>query len=448
VDQVTAKYWADHSQSPDEEKIDKAFRDQFHDDPSMLRAARAEFTSRVGDWNFTHQQQSNDAQQSAYKDIASGKSISYIQSQPYWSHMQGGDRLSVINAATGFADSRESHVAGAAGRAAGLNPDFVGYAVSKGMPEHIARAMAAVFSGETNNDPEAFNPTGGGQGALGLFQARGDLQRQMKQKFGDHPSWQQQIDFYSDLIGKTPQVTAAGNETDAVRAMVQFIQKPGKDTDALIARSLGALQKTGAGRQTDYDGQADALLADPSQIGPLTPQNVQRIQNMVGPKYAPHVIAAAQKWQRETTRAALPTAAELTSVLTDLHIPTGKTNDPKVLAQRAQVRASLQGVLLNEAKGGAIITDPTERADILQKAAATTVQVFHKGWISNTNADVPLLTISREDSGSITKTAFDNIPVEERSKVVRGLRKALGTMPSKIDVVRAYYQRQGYVIPK
>ncbi|CAB5162167.1 hypothetical protein UFOVP152_9 [uncultured Caudovirales phage] len=437
VDQVTAKYWSDHSQSPDQEKVDKALRDQFKNDPVMLRAARSEFSARVSDWSFTHQQQSNDAQQSAMKDIAAGKSIAYIQSQPYWSRMQGGDQLAVINSAQGFADSRTSHATVAGERAAGLNADYVAYAVQSGMPEHLARAMAAVFSGETNNDPNAFNPTGGGQGAFGLFQARGDLQRGMKAKYGDHPTWQQQIDFYSGLINKTPAVLSAQNEGDAVRAMVTAIQKPGQDTDALIARSLGALQVQTATRQIAFDANADALLADPSQIGELTPQNVQRIQNMVGQRYAPKVIAAARKWQSDTTRAALPTSAEMNSILSGLGITTGQTKDAKVMALRAQVRSELQAVLVKEAKDGATITDPSQRADILQKAAAATVQVFTKGWFGLTNIeDRPLLSLKPEDKATMI------VPAGERAAIADSLRRH-GIPVTDNNLRKAWLQAQG-----
>lgn len=441
VDKLIPKLWPDHTQSPNMEALGDALRKQFHDDPMMLRASLAELSSRVSEWTFTHQQQSNDAQQAAYNDIASGKSLPYLQSRPYWSQLQGGDKLKVIEAAQGFADSRISHIAGAAGRAGDLNADYVGYAVSKGMPEHIARAMAAVFSGETNNDPNAFNPAGGGQGAFGLFQARGDLQRGLKQRYGANPTWQQQIDFYSDLISKTPQVAAAGNETDAVRAMVQYIQKPGKDTDALIARSLGVLNRSAAAQDQNYNANADAMLADPASIGRLTPQNVQRIQNMAGPKYAPSVIAAAQKWQRETTRAALPSATEMNAVLSQLSIPTGTTKDPKVLAMRAQIRASLQGVLMNEAKEGAIITDPAQRQDILQKAAATTVQVFHDTYFAGFKTgrvirDVPLLSLSKEDRAAMI------VPEEERAAIADSLRRH-GKPVTDNNLRKAWLQSQG-----
>ncbi len=90
---------------------------------------------------------------------------------------------------------RHSRPGGAPGRtnAAGV----MRYFEAKGYSPAAAAAMAANASQETEGtfDPESFTAKGGGIGAYGLFQWRAKRQRELRARYGMHPTAEQQMDF-------------------------------------------------------------------------------------------------------------------------------------------------------------------------------------------------------------------------------------------------------------
>jgi hypothetical protein len=69
------------------------------------------------------------------------------------------------------------------------------YFQGKGYSPAAAAAIAANAQSESGYDPESFNPKGGGQGAFGLFQWRGDRLAGLRSRYGAHPNAGQQMDY-------------------------------------------------------------------------------------------------------------------------------------------------------------------------------------------------------------------------------------------------------------
>lgn len=88
---------------------------------------------------------------------------------------------------------------GGAGRGARPSAqDVMQYLVGQGLTVPQAAAVASNIQGESGFNPAAFNPAGGGQGAMGLAQWRGARINAFRQRFGVNPTqatWQQQVDF-------------------------------------------------------------------------------------------------------------------------------------------------------------------------------------------------------------------------------------------------------------
>lgn len=66
--------------------------------------------------------------------------------------------------------------------------------------EQAAGATLWMDKVESGLDPGAFNPAGGGQGALGIAQWRGPRQQALKEKYGEAPSFTQQLQFLTDEL--------------------------------------------------------------------------------------------------------------------------------------------------------------------------------------------------------------------------------------------------------
>lgn len=66
--------------------------------------------------------------------------------------------------------------------------------------EQAAGATLWMDKVESGLDPGAFNPRGGGQGALGIGQWRGPRQQALKEKYGESPSFTQQLQFATDEL--------------------------------------------------------------------------------------------------------------------------------------------------------------------------------------------------------------------------------------------------------
>ncbi len=419
VDQVLAKQWPGqaHDTPPNEESVDAQFRQIAGTNSQLLGAMRNEFHARVQDWSFNKGQQSDQAKNQAQGDIASGKSLSYLKAQPYWNKLQGGDQLSVIDQANNFSQATINRATSAGGRAGDLDANIINYAMSKyGMDEVHARALAAISSGE-GGQLDNTNNAGGGHGAYGLFQIRdsGGLQK-MHALYGAHPTMEQQIDFYVNhnmAGGAGTRFQNASNEFDAARYLVQDVQRAGSDNDALTARALGALQASGNAKSKNAV-QAEQYLADPSQVGPLSPQKVAMLTNTLGVYWAPKVIAATNHYQGQLTKSAIPSAPEINSAFASVGInPTAKDNDTAIM--RGNIRSAVSDALAQATtnKGKPLTID--ERNQTIQSVTATTVQQSHMFglWNSNTN----LYAVHPADLPNVT------IPQTELPRVVSGMQQ-------------------------
>lgn len=125
---------------------------------------------------------------------------------------------------------------------ANLNADIVNYAKSKGLTDAQATALAAVSHAE-GGQLDNTNPAGGGHGAYGLFQIRdsGGLQA-MRDKYGPHPTMQQQVDFYlANNVGNNTAFKNATDAKEAAKVLVYEVQRAGKDSEALLSRTHKAI---------------------------------------------------------------------------------------------------------------------------------------------------------------------------------------------------------------
>ena len=414
VDNLMPKFWANHQVPPNEEAIDAELRKINHDNPMQLEASRGEFRSRVANWQFTRQQGNEQAEQAAAADIASGKSLAYLQRQPYWNSLLGTSKLSMTQQATNFTEQSLNRGMSAAGRAGNLDPEIVAYAMqAHGLPEHQARALAALVVGE-GGQLDNVNQDGGGHGAYGLFQLRdsGGLQ-DMRKLYGDHPTMQQQVDYFLQHYSKGNNgFWNAGDEYSAFNALASG-QRAAEGTQGIINRG-GAALSASIGAKTMGQAQAEQWIANPGALGPPTPENTQRIVNTVGQYWAPKVIQAQKAWQGQATKAAMPSAAEVSGTLGQLGISI-KASDPDTVSLRANVRSALNTALLAATQQGQRQLTPQERQEVIQKAAAVQVQEHRFLESVRGMGTSSLLTVKRKDFSSI------EIPQDERGRAAQGM---------------------------
>lgn len=373
VDNVMGTVWTDHSAAPDLEKIDAQLRAANHDNPDQLTASRAEVRSRLSNWTFNREQANEQATQKAGEDIAKGKSIAYIQAQPYWGSLNGSAKLAITNQANSFAEQALGHTFTAAGRAGQLDPGIIAYAMdAHNLSEGQARALAALVVGE-GGQLDNVNTDGGGHGAYGLFQIRdsGGLQA-MRKLYGDHPTMQQQVDYFLQHYSKGNNAFwNATSESAAFQALAQG-QGAAGGTQGILDRGGAALMAS-TGAKGGGQQQAEQWIANPGQLGPATPENTRRIISAVGSYWAPKVLAAQKAYQNQVTRQAVPNATEVNAVLGQLGISV-TAKDPETVGLRANIRAGLNQALLVATKNGDHPLTPAERSEVIQKAAAVTVQ--------------------------------------------------------------------------
>lgn len=72
-----------------------------------------------------------------------------------------------------------------------------GYLSAHGLSAGQTKGVAAGIFAESGGNPEAFNGTGGGQGAYGIGQWRGVRLKNLFAMFGNHPTLEQQLQFMS-----------------------------------------------------------------------------------------------------------------------------------------------------------------------------------------------------------------------------------------------------------
>jgi hypothetical protein len=186
---------------------------------------------------------------------------------------------------------------GGGGQAAKFN-EIAGYFKGKGYPDAQARGIAAGVLAESQGNPTAFNPKGGGEGAYGIGQWRGPRLKKLRERYGRAPTMAQQLEFlHWELQGGDVGGASVRRSTTEQEALRNYIGSsgpnafgfmrpaPGAEVEGDLRRgqaALNAYKGTGARTTTvtvqtlnvqtqakDADGIAKAL---PGALQRLVPQ--------------------------------------------------------------------------------------------------------------------------------------------------------------------------------
>lgn len=127
-----------------------------------------------------------------------------------------------------------------------LSDEIVSGLQARGLTPAQARGVAAGIAAESANDPKAFNSAGGGQGAAGLGQWRGDRQRRLIARYGPNPTRDEQLDFLvEELRGGDaggPKVLSKADEASVLYSYVHDFMRPGSEgARGDMRRGLAAL---------------------------------------------------------------------------------------------------------------------------------------------------------------------------------------------------------------
>lgn len=127
---------------------------------------------------------------------------------------------------------------------------------SRGYTAEQARGIAAGIHAESASNPRAFNGTGGGNGAFGIGQWRGDRLKRLRARYGANPSLQQQLEFLDwELKGGDHGGAAVLGQTSAsgtLSAYVHSFMRPGAGAAGDMRRGMAYLngRATGGGNGT------------------------------------------------------------------------------------------------------------------------------------------------------------------------------------------------------
>lgn len=110
----------------------------------------------------------------------------------------------------------------------GRNGQIVDFFKSRGYTEAQARGIAAGIHAESASNHTAHNRAGGGQGAFGIGQWRGDRLKRLRARYGPNPTLQQQLEFLDwELKGGDPGGKGVLQATTAEGALSAYIGGPG-----------------------------------------------------------------------------------------------------------------------------------------------------------------------------------------------------------------------------
>lgn len=99
---------------------------------------------------------------------------------------------------------------------------------SRGYTDAQARGIAAGIHAESGGNPRAFNRAGGGQGAFGIGQWRGDRLKRLRARYGNNPTLDQQLAFLDwELRGGDAGGKGVLQATTAEGALSAYIGGPG-----------------------------------------------------------------------------------------------------------------------------------------------------------------------------------------------------------------------------
>lgn len=154
--------------------------------------------------------------------------------------------------------------------------------ISRGLTVDQAAAVAANIKHESNYNPAAYNPAGGGIGAHGLFQLRGDRAKAFQAKYGKLPSQatlDEQLDFFAsndpeERRSRQAAFAAGGTAAQLGTAVSAKYERHGNvaedirrgQTAAKIAGQYGTQQTTAAGSQININGPVTVQANSPAEL--------------------------------------------------------------------------------------------------------------------------------------------------------------------------------------
>jgi len=172
----------------------------------------------------------------------------------------------IVETKDGYAGSGASYTKGGQ---ASLKGDIINFFVGKGVPQSVARGIAAGIESESSGNHRAVNDS---SGAYGLGQWLGPRKEALFARYGSNPTREQQLEFlYSELKGGDrggPAVLAAKDEGQAVDRYIRGFMRPGKDTETGVKRGMRALgyKVQEAKREPDYGSQTAGGMIAPGNI--------------------------------------------------------------------------------------------------------------------------------------------------------------------------------------
>jgi hypothetical protein len=197
---------------------------------------------------------------------------------------------------------------------------------NRGLSDFLARGIAAGITAESSNNVTAFNNTGGGEGAFGLGQWRGDRLKALRAKYGAKPTGSQQLDFLvSELNGGDPGGKTVLSQADEVAALHSYIHdfmRPsaaGEKVD--LKNGLAALGRKVAAHAT----ATEAALIQPDPNKTYNQEDAIRELGMTADQAAEFVATG-----KDTRTAAAPAGVTTAPEAMALVGADGKTGIPVV----------------------------------------------------------------------------------------------------------------------
>lgn len=166
----------------------------------------------------------------------------------FWNALRGGGASGTARPAGG-----DPGAGPAQGAPSNRFDHIVKFFTDRGYPLHVARGIAAGIWAESKMDPKAFNPAGGGKGAYGVGQWRGQRQRELFRRYGSNPTLFQQLEYMNwELNGGNGEKAAgdalrgAGSDKAALDLYVKRFMRPapGAEISGDLRRGQNALAKT------------------------------------------------------------------------------------------------------------------------------------------------------------------------------------------------------------
>jgi len=152
--------------------------------------------------------------------------------------------------------------------------------IARGFTVDQAAAVAANIKHESNYNPAAYNPGGGGIGAHGLFQLRGDRARAFQARYGKLPSQatlDEQLDFFAsndpeERRSRQAAFAAGGSAAQLGTAVSAKYERHGNvaedlrrgQTAATIAAQYN--QQPAVGQQININGPVTVQANDPKEL--------------------------------------------------------------------------------------------------------------------------------------------------------------------------------------